>query len=92
MVDRSRLHDPETLRWVMQHPGRGEPYTVRTLAKAADCNPATIGHLLAGRQESTAKLRAERIARALGCSTRTLFMSAASTDSSDPYTESSDKE
>lgn len=76
----------------MQHPGRGEPYTVRTLAKAADCNPATIGHLLAGRQESTAKLRAERIARALGCSTRTLFMSAASTDSSDPYTESSDKE
>jgi len=76
----------------MQHPGRGEPYTVRGLAEAADCKPATIGHLLAGRQERTATTRAKRIAHALGCSTNTLFTSDSSTDSFDAYTKPSPKE
>nr|BEK68790.1 hypothetical protein KPHV_60170 [Kitasatospora purpeofusca] len=64
----------------MKHPGRGTPFTVRTLAVAAECKPATIGHLLAGRHRSTDKETARRIARALGCDLAALFVSAPSTD------------
>lgn len=71
----------------MDHPGRGEPYTVRSLAEAADCAPATIGHLLAGRQKATATPKARRITEALGCTHSTVFLSPASTDQADASTD-----
>jgi DNA-binding MurR/RpiR family transcriptional regulator len=74
------LHDPETLRWIMQHPRRGTPYTVRELAEAAHCKPATIGHLLAGRYQRTAEPTAVRIAAALGCEIAALFVPSSSMD------------
>jgi plasmid maintenance system antidote protein VapI len=64
----------------MDHPGRGIPYTVRTLASAAHCKPATIGHLLSGRYRRTSRETAFRIAEALGCPTEALFTVAASPD------------
>jgi hypothetical protein len=78
------LHDPNTLRWIMQHPGRGTPYTVRELAAEARCQPATIGHLLAGRYQRTAESTASRIAAALGCEMAALFVPTPSTDSDAP--------
>jgi plasmid maintenance system antidote protein VapI len=64
----------------MQHPGRGTPYTVRTLAREAQCQPATIGHLLSGRYRRTEEAAARRIADALGCPADALFAIKASTD------------
>lgn len=80
MSNRVPLHAPETLRWIMQHPKRGTPYTVRSLADAARCKPATIGHLLVGRQLRTDETTAHRIAEALGCETSALFTLTSSTD------------
>lgn len=73
LSNRALLHDPATLRWIMEHPGRGDPYSVRTLAVAAGCNPATIGHLRSGRYRRTGMETALRIAMALGCEPRALF-------------------
>ncbi|GAB2696918.1 hypothetical protein GCM10010442_13290 [Kitasatospora kifunensis] len=67
----------------MDHPGGGTPFTVRALAEAARCQPATIGHLLAGRYRRTETATAIRIAETLGCSLATLFMDGPSTDPDD---------
>jgi plasmid maintenance system antidote protein VapI len=80
LSNRVPLHAPEALRFIMSHPGRGTPYTVRSLAEAADCKPATIGHLLSGRQRSTDQATALRIAGALGCDAGALFILPSSTD------------
>jgi transcriptional regulator with XRE-family HTH domain len=74
------LHDPATLRWIMNNPRRGLPYTIRELAQAADCSPGTIGHLLSGRQHSTETERAARIAAILECDIAVLFAAKASTN------------
>lgn len=71
----------------MDHPGRGDPYTVRSLADAAHCKPATIGHLLAGRYRRTETETANRIAETLGCTPATLFTPSASTDHDEPSTK-----
>lgn len=80
MSNRVPLHAPATLRWIMQHPRRGTPYTVRALAEAAQCKPATIGHLLSGRYRRTEEETAFRIAEALGCDAEALFILSPSTD------------
>lgn len=80
MSNRVPLHAPATLRWIMQHPGRGTPYTVRSLAAAAHCKPATIGDLLSGRYRRTSRDTALRIAEALGCDAEALFTLVTSTD------------
>lgn len=77
------LHAPETLRWIMQHPGRGTPYTVRELASAVACSPATISHLLTGRYRRTEATRARLIAEELGCEQAALFAPMPSTDPDD---------
>lgn len=64
----------------MAHPHRGTPYTVRSLAAAAQCKPATIGHLLSGRYRRTSRHTALRIAEALGCEASALFALPASLD------------
>jgi len=84
LSNRVPLHSPATLRWIMDHPGRGTPYTVRALAAAAQCKPATIGHLLSGRYRQTAKDTALRVAEALGCEANVLFMITPSTDPDEP--------
>lgn len=64
----------------MQHPARGAPYSVRALAAAAECKPATIGHLLSGRYRRTDQSTAIRIAEALGCEPTALFALTPSLD------------
>ncbi|MFE5582496.1 helix-turn-helix domain-containing protein [Kitasatospora sp. NPDC056531] len=64
----------------MKRPGRGSPFTVRTLAAAAGCKPAAIGHLLSGRYRRTSEERARRIAEALGCEPAALFALPTSTN------------
>ncbi|WP_407697867.1 helix-turn-helix domain-containing protein [Streptomyces kaniharaensis] len=64
----------------MKHPGCGSPFSVRTLAAAAGCKPAAIGHLVSGRYRRTSEERARRIAEVLGCEPTALFALPPSTD------------
>lgn len=73
MSRRYDLRSPEILRWVMDHPGRGAPYSIRTLAQAAGCSPALIDKLLAGRQKSAGMEDAHAIAEAGGVALLVLF-------------------
>ncbi|MFE6868370.1 helix-turn-helix domain-containing protein [Kitasatospora sp. NPDC057692] len=84
LSSRVPLHAPATLRWVMRHPGRGAPFSVRALAVEAGCKPATIGHLLSGRYRRTEEETARRIARALGCEPAVLFLLPSSTNLDEP--------
>lgn len=71
---RYTLRDRELLRRLMEHPGCGTPYTVRTLALAARCSRGIIGHLLSGEQESVPMDTAHAIAEAIGVAVLILFM------------------
>lgn len=71
---RYTLRDRELLRRLMEHPGRGTPHTVRTLAEASGCSRGRIGHLLSGEQDSTYMEQAHAIAEAVGVAVLVLFM------------------
>lgn len=73
-----RLRDRAILRFVMEHPGRGSPYSIRALADAANVPRATVGHLLQGRTESCEMEAAHTIAEALGVAVLVLFAPPAS--------------
>ncbi|MFJ4434568.1 hypothetical protein [Streptomyces sp. NPDC088923] len=77
---RYTLLSRDALRWITQHPGRGEPYTVRALASAAAVPQGTVGHLLTGRMTSLTEAQARALAAALGVGVRVLFDPAPSTN------------
>lgn len=70
---RYTLRNRELLRQLMDHPGRGTPYTVRSLAEASGCSRGRIGHLLSGEQDSTYMDEAHAIAEAVGVAILVLF-------------------
>jgi hypothetical protein len=72
------LRDRDLLRRIMQNPGRGTPYTVRSLAQAADCTSSIIDHLRSGRQKTVPVHQAHAIAEALGVAVLVLFAPPAS--------------
>jgi hypothetical protein len=80
---RYTLRDRELLRKIMRHPGRGEPYSTRTLAAAVGCHHSLIGRLLDGTQETCDKDYAHRIREALGVAVLVLFAPPPSPDSTD---------
>src|SRR4051812_40967824 len=49
---RYALRDRSILRWVMDHPGTGAPFSVRTLAQASCCGKGVIEGLLTGHQKT----------------------------------------
>lgn len=57
----------------MDHPGRGVPYSVRTLAEASRCTTGLIEKLLTGRQKSATVNDAHSIAEAVGVTVLVLF-------------------
>lgn len=73
MIIRYTLRDRDLMRRIMQHPGRGTSYSVRTLAEAVGCSPTTIGHLLSGQRVDADMQHAHRIAEALGVAVLVLF-------------------
>jgi hypothetical protein len=78
---RYTLRDRELLRKLMEHPGRGAPYSTRTLAAAATLrNHHLVHRLLDGKhpQETCDMDEAHRIAEALGVAVLVLFAPPAS--------------
>lgn len=72
------LRDRDLLRRIMEHPGRGVPHTIRSLAETVSCSPATVGHLLSGEQATARMEHAHAIAESLGVAVLVLFMPPAS--------------
>lgn len=81
---RYALRDPQILRWVMEHPGRGAPYSIRGLAGAVGLtHHALIGHLLTGERNDCDVVTAHRISEALGVEVLVLFEPPTSLDQND---------
>lgn len=73
------LRSREILRWVMDHPGRGVPHTIRSLSDAASlAHHSTVGHLLSGRSGGCDAEVAHAIAREVGVAVLVLFAPPAS--------------
>lgn len=78
MAVRYELRDLNVFRWVMEHPGRGAPYSVRTLADAAGLKSSTVGHLVNGRTKTCEADAAHALTRVLGVAILVLFAPPAS--------------
>lgn len=78
MSRRYELRDRTKLRWVMDHPGRGVPYSVRTLAEASGCSSGLIERLLTGRQKTADMSDAHSLTETLGLAVLILFAPPAS--------------
>jgi hypothetical protein len=89
---RYALRDPDIFRWVMDHPGCGVPYSVRTLADASGCKPGLIGALLTGRQKSAGMGDAHKITEALGVAVLVLFAPPSSPQRDESSTNHGQKE
>jgi transcriptional regulator with XRE-family HTH domain len=70
----------------MDHPGRGAPYSVRTLAEASGCKPGLIGGLLSGRQKTADVDEVIAIVETLGVTINPLFAPPSSPERDDPST------
>lgn len=72
------LRDLETFKKIMESPGRGVPYSVRTLAYAAGVSRSQVGRLISGELDSLDVIEAHSVAEALGVAVLVLFMPPAS--------------
>lgn len=68
------LRDLATFKKIMESPGRGAPYSVRTLACEAGVSRSQVGRLLSGELDSLDVIEAHAIAEALGVAVLVLFM------------------
>lgn len=73
--------DPAAIRHVMEHPARGDRWTVRELAPILGCSVGTLGHMRTGARATIPTELAERFAEAVGVETAVLFAPSVSTDS-----------
>lgn len=78
---RYELRDKQILRWVMAHPGRGAPYTTRSLGDRIGRHHSLIGHLLTGERRDCDAVVAHAISEAVGVAVLVLFAPPASPDS-----------
>ncbi len=81
------LRDRQILRWVMDHPGRGVPYTIRTLAEAVGRHHSLIGHLLTGERDGVDADDAHAISEAVGVAVLVLFAPPSSPKRTESDTE-----
>ncbi|MFF1684662.1 helix-turn-helix domain-containing protein [Streptomyces sp. NPDC058254] len=58
----------------MEHPGRGQSHTVRSLAKATGISRTQIGRLVSGQQAGVGVNEAHHIAESLGVAVLVLFV------------------
>ena len=73
--------DPYVIAHVMEHPARGNRWSVREFAAVVGCSPALIGQLRNKPRHHISADLATRIAEAVGVETAVLFAPALSTDS-----------
>lgn len=73
------LRDVETFRKIMEHPGRGESYSIRELASTAQVTKSKIERLVRGDLDWLDVNEAHRVVEALGVTVLVLFMPPAST-------------
>ncbi|MBZ6290323.1 helix-turn-helix domain-containing protein [Streptomyces olivaceus] len=69
----------------MGNPGRGKPYSIRTLAEASGVNRNTVEKLANGTQKSADVGDAHSLVEALGVTVLVLFMPASSPELDDSY-------
>lgn len=72
------LRDVELLKKIMEHPGRGEPYSIRDLATTAQVTKSKIERLVRGDLDWLDVNEAHRVVEALGVRILVLFMPPAS--------------
>ncbi|WP_406502115.1 helix-turn-helix domain-containing protein [Streptomyces sp. NBC_01590] len=58
----------------MEHPGRGAPYSIRTLAEASGISRSQIGRLVNGELPDLPVNEAHQLSEALGVAVLVLFM------------------
>lgn len=75
------LIDPAFFAYVLRHPARVKPWTVRELAETVGTSRATVGDLRSGRRRRVAPEVARRIAEAVGVHVAVLFTAGVSADS-----------
>ncbi|MFF7308104.1 helix-turn-helix domain-containing protein [Streptomyces sp. NPDC008137] len=68
----------------MKSPGRGVPYTVRSLAEASGVSRSQVGHLVSGKRRSLDVNEAHAVAEALGVAVLVLFMPPSSPEQGHP--------
>lgn len=78
---RLRVIDPAVIRYVMEHPARGIPYTVRELAPKLGCSIGTLSHMRHDQRGTFPALLAERFAEAVGVEVEVLFAPPLSAES-----------
>lgn len=61
------------LKETMEHPGRGVPYSVRSLAAASGVSRSQVGRLVSGEIDSLDVNEAHQVAEALGVAVLVLF-------------------
>jgi hypothetical protein len=72
----------------MDSPGRGVPFSVRTLAEVSGCTTGLIERLLTGRQKTAPIDDAHSIAEAVGVAVLVLFVPSPSPSMDDPSIKS----
>ena len=89
MIPRYKLRDRELLKQLMQHPGRGTPFTVRSLAAEIGLSHhSLVGHLVSGQRDECDANIAHDLSEALGVAVLVLFAPPASPRQTDPATDS----
>lgn len=78
-MPRYLVRDEHELRRRMERSQRVVPHSMRSLAALVDTTHGTIYFLVSGKQKSLDEELAKRIAVALGCPVKDLFMPEAST-------------
>ncbi|MFD5491527.1 hypothetical protein ACFWH4_00960 [Streptomyces sp. NPDC127091] len=78
MSRRWSLRSIPVFKHCMANPGRGESFSVRTLAEASGVKPGVIEKLLTGRQRTADVLDATALAETLGVAILILFAPAPS--------------
>lgn len=74
------LRDLETFLKIMEHPGRGQSYSIRDLASTAQVGKSKIERLVRGELDWLDVNEAHRVVEALGVTVLVLFAPPASTD------------
>ena len=80
------LRDLETFKKIMEAPGRGVPYTVRSLAEASGVSRSQVHRVLTGELDNLDVNDAHAIAEAFGVAVLVLFMPPASPKQGHPDT------
>lgn len=84
---RYKLRDKQILKYLMDHPGRGVPYSIRTLADAIGRTHSLVHNLLTGRRIDAEAEDAHAIAEAVGVAILVLFAPPPSPDRNDSATQ-----